>query len=51
LVLTKDERLLLKATAAAQADDAELVDNYLYKLALDYQGRCRLVDQPRLRAR
>lgn len=30
---TRDERRLLRATAAAQAEDDMLVDNYLFKLA------------------
>ncbi len=42
MVLTKDERRLLNAIAAAQAEDHELLDNYLYKLALDHKARSRL---------
>jgi len=33
--LTKDERRLLRALAAARATDERLMDNYLYKIALD----------------
>jgi hypothetical protein len=42
LVLTKTERRLLHAIAAAQAEDAEVLDNYLYKLALHREARSRL---------
>jgi hypothetical protein len=37
--LSKDEQRLLRALAAAQSGDDELVDNYLYKLALDRDVR------------
>ncbi len=42
--LTKDERRLLRALAAAQAGDAVLLDNYLYKLALDRERRACLTE-------
>jgi hypothetical protein len=42
LTLTKSERRLLHAAAVAQAEDAGLLDNYLYKLALDRDLRARL---------
>lgn len=42
--LTKDERRLLHAIAAAQAEDAQLLDNYLYKLALDRSIRAPLAE-------
>jgi hypothetical protein len=42
--LTKDERRLLHAIAAAQAEDLELLDNYLYKLALDRTVRAPLAE-------
>jgi hypothetical protein len=42
--LTKDERRLLHAIAAAQAEDAQLLDNYLYKLALDLSIRAPLAE-------
>jgi hypothetical protein len=44
LGLTKDERRLLRATAAAQADDLAVLDNYLFKLALDRTLRDQLAD-------
>jgi hypothetical protein len=44
LGMTKDERRLLRATAAAQADNLAVLDNYLFKLALDRSLRCRLAD-------
>lgn len=44
LGLTKDERRLLRATAAAQAGDLAVLDNYLFRLALDRTLRCRLAD-------
>lgn len=44
MALTKDERRLLDAVAAAQAEDSELLDNYLYKLALDYKARSLLAE-------
>ncbi|MGE4480304.1 hypothetical protein [Acidocella sp.] len=40
--VSKDERRLLKALAAAQSEDAWLLDNYLYKLALAPERRRRL---------
>jgi hypothetical protein len=42
--LTKDERRLLHAIAAAQAEDAQLLDNYLYKLALNRSIRAPLAE-------
>ncbi|MBT1315020.1 hypothetical protein JQN09_24440, partial [Phocaeicola dorei] len=39
---TKTERRLLKAVSAAQAEDAWLLDNYLYKIALAPALRSRL---------
>ena len=42
--MTKDERRLLNALAAAQVEDAELLDNYLYKLALDRTARAHLAE-------
>ncbi len=42
--LTKDERRLLRATAAAQADDLAMLDNYLFRLALDRTLRCQIAD-------
>jgi hypothetical protein len=42
--LTKDERRLLHAIAAAQAQDAQLLDNYLYRLALDPSARAPLAE-------
>ncbi len=42
--LSKDERRLLRALAAAQAGDAALLDNYLYKLALDQSCRACLAE-------
>jgi len=42
--LTKGERRLLHAVAAAQREDAEMLDNYLYKLALDSGVRSRLAE-------
>ncbi len=44
MVLTKSERRLLHAVAAAQAEDAEMLDNYLYKLALDRTLRAQLAE-------
>ncbi len=44
LALTKSERRLLHAIAAAQAEDAAMLDNYLYKLALDRVLRARLAE-------
>jgi len=44
LELTKDERRLLHAIAAMQGADEELLDNYLYKLALDRAMRRRLAE-------
>ncbi len=42
--LTKDECRLLRALAAAQAGDAPLLDNYLYKFALDRCCRACLAE-------
>jgi len=42
LVLTRHERRLLRALAAAQDGDDERVDNCLYKIALDREVRRRL---------
>lgn len=42
--LTRDERRLLRALAAVQAGDEVLMDNYLYKLALDPASRACLAD-------
>lgn len=44
LGLTKDERRLLRATAAAQAGNLPVLDNYLFKLALDRDLRGPLAD-------
>lgn len=44
---TKDERRLLRALAAAQAGDWPVLDNYLYKFALDRRQRARLADAVR----
>ncbi len=44
LVMTKDERRLRNMIAAAQAEDAVLLDNYLYRLALDRTARDRLAE-------
>jgi hypothetical protein len=44
LDLTKDERRLLRATAAAQAGNLAILDNYLFKLALDRTLRCQLAE-------
>lgn len=41
---TKDERRLLRALAAAQAGDWPVVDNHLYKFALDRRERAGLAD-------
>ncbi len=41
---TKDECRLLRALAAAQAGDAPLLDNYLYKLALEQNCRACLAE-------
>ncbi len=45
--LTKDERRLLRALAAAQENDQPVLDNYLYKFALDRQHRVGLADAVR----
>jgi hypothetical protein len=45
--LTKDECRLLRAVAAARAGDEALLDNYLYKLALDPSPRARLAEAVR----
>lgn len=42
--MTKNERRLLNALAAAQAEDAELLDNYLYRLVLDRTARARMAE-------
>ncbi len=42
--LTKDECRLLRAIAAAQADDEKLLDNYLYRIALNRKQRARLAE-------
>jgi hypothetical protein len=39
LATTRHERRLLRATAAAQAEDEGVVDNYLFKLAPNRQAR------------
>ena len=44
LALTKDERRLLNAVAASQADDGGLADNYLFKVVADRDLRRRLAD-------
>jgi hypothetical protein len=44
LALTRGERRLLHAIAAAQHEDAEMLDDYLYKLALDSEARSRLAE-------
>lgn len=41
---TKDERRLLRALAAAQAGNWPMLDNYLYKFALDRRQRAGLAD-------
>ena len=41
---TKDERRLLRALAAAQAGNWPVLDNYLYKFALDRRQRAGLAD-------
>lgn len=43
-VLTRDERRLLRALAAAQAGNEPLLDNFLYKIALDRPLRAVLAD-------
>ena len=45
--LTKDERRLIRAVAAAQAGDEVLLDNYLYKLALEPSPRAQLAQAMR----
>jgi len=47
LGLTKDERRMLHAVAATQAGDEALLDNYLYKLALDRPVRRHLAEAVR----
>lgn len=44
LSMTKDERRLLNAAAAIQAGDEALLDNYLYRLALDRAARKPLAE-------
>jgi hypothetical protein len=44
LAITCDERRLLRATAAAQAENDMLVDNYLFKLAPHPRARPPLID-------
>jgi hypothetical protein len=46
-LLTRDERRLLRALAAAQAGDEALLDNYLYKLALGSSPRAQLAQAMR----
>ena len=46
-LLTKDERRLLRALAAAQAGDEALLDNYLYKFALGPLPRAQLAQAMR----
>ena len=46
-ILTRDERTLLRALAAAQAGDEMVLDNYLYRIALDRQQRARLAEAVR----
>lgn len=50
-LVTKDERRLLRALAAAQAGDEMLLDNYLYKLALAALPRAQLAQAMRALAR
>ncbi|HEY0185058.1 MAG TPA: hypothetical protein VGC09_19830 [Rhodopila sp.] len=40
--LTKDERRLLRAVAAAQNEDSELLDTFVHKLAMGRGGRRHL---------
>ncbi len=47
LGLTKDEHRMLHAVAAIQAGDEALLDNYLYKLALDRTARRHLAEAVR----
>ncbi len=42
LAMTKDERRLLRALAAARAGDEVLLDNYIYRFALDLTVRAWL---------
>ena len=42
--LTKDERRLLQAIVAAQADNHWVLDNYLYPIALDRKARSHLAE-------
>jgi hypothetical protein len=44
LNITKDERRLLNAAAVLQAGDDSLLDNYLYRLALDRAARKPLAE-------
>lgn len=44
LNMTKDERRLLNAVAAMQAGEEALLDNYLYRLALDRTARRPLAE-------
>lgn len=44
---TKDERRLLRALATAQAGDWAVLDNHLYKFALDRRQRAGLTDAVR----
>lgn len=48
--LTKDERRLMRALAAAQAGDEVILDNRLYKLALAPLPRARLAESVRAKA-
>ena len=49
--LTKDECRLLRAIAAAQANDENLLDNYLYRIALNRKQRARLAEAIRALAK
>ena len=50
-LLTRDERRLLRALAAAQAGDEVLLDNYLYKFALGPLPRAQLAQAMRALAK
>ncbi len=50
-VVTKDERRLLRALAAARANDEVLLDNYIYKFALSALPRVQLAQAIRALAR
>ncbi len=49
--LTKDECRLLRAIAAVQANDEKLLDNYLYRIALNRKQRGRLAEAIRALAK